>query len=1148
MDHFVHLHVHTRYSLGNGLATIEALCARVRESGMRAIAITDQHSLAAVPELIQYTTQYDLKPIFGAQLDVGSILPESQPQSGTSKHIYSLILIATNAIGFRNLVRIVNQANQLNAQKKGPLPLAFIVQHQEGLIFLSGGYKSEIAFRLRQNQLAFASETVSQFSSFFGDKNFYLELIGENEPDRDMVNSALIALGRQYALPLVATNNVHYLTAEDALASRILSSFRTGLSLMLPLVPDRYLKNTAEMTAIFAQSPDAVENTRWIADRCEQIYPHNFSQIPYFAPPTGYDTESYLWELCQRGLTQKYHKPSLSLRQRLNEEFGLLRKKGWMDYTLILWDFCRFLREKGIQFSLDRTNHSYSLLNYVLDITRLDVVKYNFSSDFYYFGNNTPYPAVELEFDTREKETAVAYFRNRYGSAHIGGTLQYTSYSLSRWFTEVATRLHIPAAQVAPIISYFSSGTKQTVDEVINQEKELSKRIQQNPELEPVVTAVKSLQHSYLAQEVGPRTVVIARDPLFANYPLSYREDGTVFLQYTAEQVAGVKLLSIELRSQPLFSAVADALAQLQKRYAQSVDIYSFDLEDSRIYKSVRNAETVALPYLESSSLRSLLQELDPRNFTELTTAVALHRCGYPSGKLISDYLAGAKPNKAILSLHSALKQILGYTRGMILYQEQVLELVKTITMLPAPEATEIVRHLLTAPRFRKTDELRKRFIRAGTQAGFTESVVGKIWEFLLANLGHRVTKPEILTALELSIRCAHLKRNHPTEYFYGMIQQYGSSDIRLSSYINEAKRVAVTVRAPDINHSSTALSLEDGTLRLGLTLVAGVGDKIAENIISARANKRFISLFDFCRRTNPMLVTHRIIEHLIRSGACDSLVRYRSQLLAFLDETVTRARHFASLDSGNALFDLKPYTVAEESIVDPYPELEEFPLVERLAMEKQTTGVYLSASPLTPYQEFLKRIGTKPVRSILRFAGPTDHQYYIAGIVAEHTPLPKKGKLGLHFYLEDESGTVRLSLTPKQFAQYRLLFEKDHPLLVSVSVQKAEVRPALVVAELADLTELSEPLPGTLFIELKQELDRKQLKSLYALLHLHRGTNPVTIAVAGNLRADGFYGKLRKLKVTATQWLLDEIVTLLKQNLASAQMVGTLPLFEKPI
>ncbi|MFB3897556.1 MAG: DNA polymerase III subunit alpha, partial [bacterium] len=1002
-----------------------------------------------------------------------------------------------------------------------------------------------IAFRLRQNQVTFASEAVSQFNIQFGDKKFYLELIGENEPDRDIVNSSLIALAHQFSIPLVATNNVLYLTAADALASRILRSFDTGVSLMLPVVPDRYLKNTVEMTAIFNEYPDAVENTRWIADRCDSYLPHNFSQMPYFAPPTGYDTESYLWELCQRGLTQKYHKPSLGLRQRLNEEFGLLRKKGWMDYTLILWDFVRFLREKEIQFSLDRTVHSYSLLNYVLGITKLDVAPYGLSSDFFYYGKTSPYPAAEFEFDMREKELAINYFRSRYGAAHIGGTIQYTSYSISRWISEVAGRLHIPTEKVAPILPYFTPGTKATVEEVVKQEKELAKKIKGQEDLEQLLTAVNALQYVYLNQEIESKTVVIARDPLFANYPLSYREDGSIYLQYTAAQVTGVKLLGIELRSQPILSAISDTVAQLRKRHAKSVDIESYDLDDSRIYRSVQNAETIAIPYLESSSLRSLLQELTPRNFLELTTTIALHRCGYPSGKLISDFLAGAKPNKAILSLHSTLKQILGSTRGMILYQEQLLDLVKVVTGLPVSEVNEIVQHLLTAQKFRKTDEIRKRFIRSSTQAGFTETVADKIWEFLIANLGHMVSKPEIIAAMDLSIRCAHLKKDHPVEYFYGMLSQYSASDIRLSSYINETKRVGVLVRGPDINHSLPGLSLEDGSLRMGLTSVNGVGEKVAENIIAARTQKRFVSLFDFCRRTNPMLVTSRIIENLILSGGCDSLVRYRSQLLAILDETITRARHFASLESGHTLFDLKPYTVDENSITDPYPEIDEFPLVEKLANEKKTTGVYISASPLSPYQEFLKRIEAKSIRSIPRFTGTTAAKYDIAGIVAEHTALTKKGKSGLHLYLEDHSGTIRLTLTSKQTTQYQHLIDQDHPLLVTVSVEKTDDRPGLVVDQISDLTELSRNLAGTLFIDLNQELDRKQYKTLLALLQQHRGTSPVTIAVAGKLRDDGYYSKLSRMTCGATPWLINEIQSILKPALTSVQMVGTLPLFE---
>ncbi|MCX7919261.1 MAG: DNA polymerase III subunit alpha [bacterium] len=1149
MDQFVHLHVHTQYSLRNGLTTVESLCARVRELGMRAIAITDYQSLAAVPELMQYAEQYDLKPIFGAQVDVGSILQESpiQNQSTISerpKHIYSLILLATNAVGFKNLVRIVNQANQLASLKKGPISISYIIQHQDGLIILSGGYKSEIAFRLRQNQLTLASEAVSQFNSLFKDKNFYLELIGENEPDREVMNAGLIALAHQYALPLVATNNVHYLTAEDAVASRLLNSMKTGVSLILPMVPDRYVKTGAEMQAIFPAAPEAVENTRWIAERCEHYHPHTVHQMPYFPVPTGYDTESYLWELCQRGLTQKYHKPTLALRQRLNEEFGLIRKKGWIDYTLLLWDICRFMRERQSQFSLDRTALSYSLVNYVLDITRLDVVKYQLGYDFYFFGNTQPYPMVEFEFDGREKDAVLAYCKNRYGAAHIGGTIQYTSNSLTRWLSEAAALLRISPETLHSILPYFSSRTKMTVESIIAQEKELARKIADNQELLLLCNAVKSLQHVYLAQEINPRLVVIARDPLFANYPLSYREEHNIYLQYPAEMVPRVKLFGIELRSQPLLAAIADTLAQVKKRHAISLDLFSFDLEDKRLFKMIRNAETVGLPHLDSSSIRSLLPELSPRNFTELLTAIALHRCGYPSGKLIADFLTGTKPNKALNTLHSATKQILHSTRGMILFKEQVYDLVKTFTGLDPRGVHEIVQHLLSKPKIRKADEIRNQFLRAGNQAGFTDFIGEKVWQFLITETGNTVTKPELIAVLELSLRCAQLKKNYPVEYFYGLLQHYESSKVRVNRYVNETKRLGITVRGPDINHSQASLILEDGALRFGLMLVNGVGEKVAENIISARGNKRYTSLFDFCRRTNPNLVTQRIIENLIRAGACDSLVRYRAQLLAILEDTVKQARHYASLDSSNTLFDVSAYTVAEESITDPYPDLEEFTLAERLAFEKQATGIYLSASPLAPYQDFLTRIGIKPICTIPRFTAKNTGPYYLAGTIAEYTTSAKKGKLNIHLYLEDDTGIIRLSLNAKQFNRYRSLIEQDRPLLVCISIERTDDRPTVTVHQLFDLSAISKQLQGTILIESKTEFNRKQLKSLYTLFRQHRGTNPVTITVAGRIRTDGFYGKLLRLKLMATPWLIQKLLSDFSPPIQNCELVDTTSLF----
>lgn len=1052
---FVHLHLYSFYSIGESLCSVENLCNRVAELGMPAVAITDKNSLASVPDFVPLAQRYGIKPIVGLEKNV-------IPFSEKLKNIEcSLILLSTNEKGYSNLVKLLNYS----------LPnVDFINNCKEGIIALSDGTTGEIVKLLKLGEKKSAYEVACIFQELFGKNNFYLEFPLSTFTTNSHLAGELLELSKITEIPIVITNPVRYLLKEDARVfyyfKKFLGSQNEDSKVSLNTATaelvesESYLKDYNEICsalAAFSLPSKLLNNSLNIAERCQIISNYRPSKSPYFEPPKGYDSDSYLWSLLQQGLRERYSKITSTIRNRLSEEFNLLRKKNWFEYMLIIYDLTHYLRTQNILINLDRSPLGYSLIAYLLKITNIDVIKYELPADFFY-QEETVLPVIEIEYSKKEK--ILPYLRNRYGNERVCS----------------------PAYYITSVLTF--------------DKKEVKVIVSSKPDENTIIISREHIDSQF----------PIFKDPKKENY----------YLQFAVRQIKNWPLVILKLRKNNILLALEDILKLINIRHEKKIQLQTIPYSTSYIYKTIRKGETIAVPYLESLSIRSLCRQLKPMDFSTLEIALLLHRCGYPSAEIINRYLS-AKTEKEKEEISNFLFSF---------YVERILELIKKTTNFKESESYSFLAKLIESTSTQRTllEELKSIYIRSSTRAGFKTHQAEQLLASIIEATKHKVSKLEILYLCKLASQCLYLKINYPSEYMFGMLRIRGKSIRKRNNYINEARRLGIKILPPDVNVSFASLSLENNHIRLGLTDVKGIGNKVALNIISEREKAPYSSLYNFCKRIDPQIVTRKTIETLIYAGAfstcCPNLSK--AQLLAILDETLRKARSFSEKTGELTLFDLSLYSVPEEAEEDKAPLLEEFSLEKILDLEKKSTGVFITAPPLTPYEEFVSKFLPDRVciKDIVLFV-QNEKKVKVAGIIVEKQITTRNGKTAWNIYVEDDTGILKLPLSSQISIEYSDLINEGNSVLVFLRLRPGEYRTNILVDKIFSLKEISNPLSGILEISLSRELSKYEAKSLYHFLSQYKGNNQIRLIINGLLRFDGYYGRIQKIKIMLNKWLL---------------------------
>lgn len=1084
-QNFVHLHCHSHYSLLDGASSIDRLVERTKQHGMNALALTDHGNLHGALEFYRKAKEGDINPILGYE---AYIAPRSrfEKDAGSMKEAsFHLTLLAQNRTGFRNLVKLASLASLEGFYFKPRIDKELLEAHSEGLICLSGCASSEFMRALlrghgAERHLEEAVEIAKWFQHVFGDR-YYIEIMNNGADVQLKALEAAVAVARQLGIPPVATCDAHYVDREDAESQDVLlcintGKFRTDVNRMRMDGDQYYLRPPREMYAAFPGLEDAVARSQEIADRVSIDLELGRRHFPTFPVPQEQIPEDFLRELCLEGLKQRYaDNPEMCCNgllsekalQRLDRELGVINKLGFSNYFLIVWDFVRYAREQGIPATA-RGSGVGALVCYALYLSHVCPITYDLLFERFLDESRREAPDIDIDFCKDRRGEVIRYVKDKYGEANVAQIGTFGTLAARAAIKDVGRALGIPLPRVNQITEMVPEQLHITLRKALEISEDLRKTYQSDGEIRELIDLAGKIEG--LARNVGTHAaaVVIADKPLTEYVPLGRVSGKTdIITQWSMGDVEAAGLLKMDFLGLRNLTILSKAVELIERSTGQRVDPHKFPLDDEATFALLRRGETKGIFQLESGGIRDLLQRMKPDHFKDVIATNALYRPGPLEGGMVDDYIDVKHGRKEAEYRHPVLREVLDDTNGVMVYQEQVMRILNRLGGIELASAYTCIKAIS-----KKKEALiaknYEQFIQGAVQHGMAEKDAKEVWELIIKFAGYGFNKSHSTAYALIAYQTAYLKAHYAVEFMAALL----SCDIAgrnfkrkdsLVEHLEDCQRMGITVVPPDINASDVEFAVRDGRIHFGLAAVKACGGSAAEAIVAAR-NKQgpFHSIFEFCERVDPAACNHSCIETLIKAGALDSLGARRSQLLAVLDRAMqSGAAVLADRRSGQkSLFGDFDEPAAQDAgrALPDIPELNER---ERLLMEKEVLGFYLSSHPLAEHEQTLARYCT---HTTAHLAGLPDREEVIVGgmlsaVTFRHVKNARPGaptKYG-NFDLEDKAGIVRCIVWPDCFVEYGHLVQGDSILVVRGNIDRrgGGDEPNLIVSELMPLDEL---------------------------------------------------------------------------------------------
>jgi len=1045
---FVHLHVHTEYSLLDGAARINNVVAAARELGMPALAITDHGVMYGVIDFYKAAMAAGVKPILGCEVYVArqsrfvrnSIKDESP---------YHLVLLAEDQVGYRNLLQLVSLGFLEGFYYKPRVDKELLSQHHEGLIALSGCLSGETAELLSLNQTQAAKTAIGEYQDIFGPGRFFLELQENGLPEQRRVNRALVQLSRELQVPLVATNDVHYTRRQDAAVQDVLLCIQTGKTLdqagrMRFPTDEFYLKSAAEMRQLFSEQPQALKNTVDIAERCNVKLDFGQLHLPEFQVGEGETLETALTRLCYQGLDRRGLPVDGAYPERLEYELSVIFRMGFAGYFLIVQDFINWAKSQGILVGPGRGSAAGSLVAYVLGITDIDPLQHDLLFERFLNPDRVTMPDIDIDFCYERRGEVINYVAAKYGSDHVAQIITFGTMAARAAVRDVGRVLGFPISEVDRVAKLVPEELGITLDRALVTSPELRVLNDTDERMANLLNMAMAIEGMPRHASTHAAGVVISREPLVNYLPLQKMTEGAVTTQFPMTAVEEIGLLKMDLLGLRTLTVIGDALAIISHTRKTDIQWEQMKMDDSCTYALLSRSDTIGVFQLESSGLRAILRELKPERFEDIVALVALYRPGPLQSGMVDDFIKRKHGEVPVKYLHPALEPILRDTYGVILYQEQVMRIASDLAGFTMGQADSL-RRAMGKKKPEVIAGLRQNFLDGAAARGISAKVAGQIFELMEFFAGYGFNKSHSAAYAVVAYQTAYLKANYPVEYMAALLTSVRGNSDKVADYIQECRRVNITILPPDVNESLENFTVVGDKIRFGLGAIKNVGEGAVRSIIQARKESGpFQSLLDFCQRVDLKQVNKRVLESLIRAGAFVSLGLLRSQMLVMLEEILDIAtRRQQEKESGQISFldlvdDLKDAGdgfAREQVAPPPIPEL---PVSEILEMEKESLGLYISGHPLTPYQTELARKVSCPVRGL---SSQTDGTRVIIGGLAASVrrSTTKRGDMMAYLTLEDLSGAVQVLVFPKTYLNVSGLLEPGAILLVEGRVNRQE-------------------------------------------------------------------------------------------------------------
>lgn len=1078
---FIHLHVHTEYSLLDGFSRLDKLINRAKELNMQAIAITDHGCMFGAIDFYKKAKAAGIKPVIGCEVYTASRgLRDKDPN--LDKRYGHLVLLAKNMTGYKNLIKLVSTSYVEGFYYKPRVDIEELKKHNEGIIALSACLAGDVSNNILNRNYDEAKKFALLYRDIFGEGNFYLEIQDHHLPEQKEVNAGLVKLSKETGIPLVATNDLHYVNKEDAKTHDVLMCIQMGKTLNDPSrmkfgSDEFYLKSRDEMEELFPYAIDALDNTVKIAEQCNVEFDFNTIHLPRYNVPEGYTTDSYLRELCFKGLEERYKNPSQEVIERLDYELNVIEKMGYVEYFLITWDFINYAKENNIMVGPGRGSAAGSIVAYTLKITDIDPIKYSLLFERFLNPERVSMPDIDIDFCYERREEVIDYVKRKYGEDHVAQIITFGTMKAKAAIRDVGRVLDIPYNKVDKIAKEIPFDLGMTIDKALEVNPALRELYEQDSETREVIDISKQMEGMLRHASTHAAGVVISKDPVDEYVPL-YKHQESISTQFTMTTLEELGLLKMDFLGLRTLTVVRDALDLIEKKYGKRIDFSSMDYNDPKVYELLSSGNTLGVFQLESAGMRSFMKQLKPSNFEDIVAGISLYRPGPMDS--IPTYIENKHNPEKITYIHEKLRPIMDVSYGCLVYQEQVMQVVRDLAGYSYGRS-DLVRRAMGKKKMDVMEQERQYFIHgkldeegnveiAGcVRNGVPEDIANKIFDDMIDFAKYAFNKSHAAAYGVISYETAYLKAYYPVEFMAALITSVMGNTDKVVEYIRECSALDIEILKPDINKSYGKFSVEGHNIRFGLAAVKNVGINVINNIIKERElNGEFRDFSDLVKRLDSKDLNKRVLESLIKCGAFDNISDNRASLMMGYEkllDSVSMDRK-KNVKGQISLFDglqMGEEVIEVEQEVNSVPKINEFEEKEKLALEKEVLGMYVSGHPLAQYEKEIKNntsIDNGKINALKEDSESylsLDEQEVILGgmIVNKRIQTTKRNDIMAFLELEDLYGTIEVIVFPQTLKQYNSILNEDNIIYIKGKLSiKEEEDAKLIAREIKDIND----------------------------------------------------------------------------------------------
>lgn len=1151
---FVHLHVHTEFSLLDGACRISGIMDRVKELGQTAVAITDHGVMYGCIDFYKAAKAAGVKPIIGCEVYVARRGMEDRVH-GIDNDPYHLVLLCENNTGYQNLCKLVSEGFIHGFYGKPRVDLKLLEQYHEGLICLSACLAGGIPQHLMNEDYDAALDYARKLSNIFGPDRFYLELQDHDIEEQAAVNQGIMRISRETGLPLVVTNDAHYLRKEDATMQDVLLCIQTGKTVDDPnrmkfTGEEFYLKSEEELRQLFPNCNEAFENTEKIAQMCNVEFVFNQYHLPSFPVPEGYTNEEYFRKLCADGFAERYPNAPEEYKERLEYEIGVISRMGYVNYYLIVWDFIRHAKESGIPVGPGRGSGAASIVAYCMHITEVDPMKYALIFERFLNPERVSMPDFDTDFCQERRGEVIDYVMQKYGSDHVAQIATFGTMAARGAIRDVGRALNFTYAETDIVAKLVPTTLHITLEEALKISPKLKEMYDGDERVRTLIDTAMSLEGMPRNTSTHAAGVVITADPVDSYVPLS-RNDDTIVTQYTMTTIEELGLLKMDFLGLRNLTVIEDAQRQIRK-LEPDFDISKVPDDDPETFAMLAEGKTQGVFQLESAGITGVCVNMRPTSIEDMTAIVALYRPGPMDS--IPTFIANKLDPRKITYKTPLLEPILRVTYGCIVYQEQVIEIFRSLGGYTMGQADNI-RRAISKKKMKVIEAERKVFVYGDPEQGIpgavskgvSEAAAQSIYDEIVDFANYAFNKAHAVCYAVVSYQTAYLKCHYPRQYMAALMTSVLDSATKISGYIAECKELGIPVLKPDINHSDDPFTVEGDSIRFGLGAVKNVGRGLIRSMVAKRTEEGpFKSLEDFLQRMGEGELNKRAVENFIKSGAMDCFGHHRSELLAVYDsmmDSVASSRK-KNLDGQMGLFAMLDDD--DKAAAIPIPSLPEINRADMMAMEKETTGIYISGHPMDDYRQYLKGTHVVSIGALMSEDCPygDDQIVSVAGIVQSvKMKSTRNNSMMAYVTVEDDTASIEMLAFSNVLNQHGGYLKENTPVVITGRLSiRDEKEPQMIInrarpiSDYADAAPTAEPeIPkrtyenfGTLYLRLDSETDNKYRK-VKAILNMFPGETSVVLFFADTRQRRGTRASLDAAMLEELEQLLGKENVVLK-------------------